>query len=212
MRDKGTTVILVRHGQSTWNEICRWQGQADPPLSDAGRAQACRVAERLRSEPITALYTSDLRRAFETAQIIGQALGLEPRPDRRLRELNVGVWAGLTAEEIAARYPEQWQGWRNYEEVRPGGGETFSEMQQRAVAALEEIIAAHPGEAVCAVTHGGPIYAILSHALGLKRGPELFEGLPPNRNTAVTILRFQDGKAEPRLLMDASHLDEFRDQ
>ena len=210
--DDGTTVVLVRHGQSTWNEMRRWQGQADPPLSDLGREQACRVAERLRSESISALYASDLRRALKTAQIIGQTLGLQPRAEPRLQELDVGAWAGLTGEEIADGFPQQWQAWRNYQEIRPGGGETFEEMRQRAVDALKEIVAAHPGETVCAVTHGGVIFALRGHALGLEMGPELFEGLPPNRNTAVTILRFQDGRAEIRLLMDASHLEDIGDQ
>lgn len=204
--NSATTVILVRHGQSIWNEERRWQGQADPPLSDVGRAQARRVAERLRAEPIAALYSSDLRRALETAQIIGERLGLEPRPDSRLRELDLGAWSGLTGEEIARREPEQWQAWVNYEDIRPGGGETFGEMQQRAMAALREIIAAHPSETVCVVTHGGIVYAVLGHVLGLERGPRLFEDLPPNRNTAITILHFKDNEAEPSLIMDASHL------
>jgi len=212
MRQRGTsdvtTVILVRHGRSTWNEERRWQGQADPPLSDAGKAQARRVAERLRSEPIAAIYSSDLRRALETAQIIGGFLKLEPRPEPRLREIDLGEWAGLTGEEIAARYPEQWQAWTNYENIRPGGGETFDEMQRRVMAALREITAAHPGETVCVVTHGGAVYAILGHVLGLERGPRLFKDLPPNRNTAVTILHFRDNEAELSLIMDAGHLDE----
>ena len=210
MRDT-VTVILVRHGQSTWNETNRWQGQADPPLSDLGRAQARRVAQRLRSEPISALYASDLRRAFETAQIIGQTLGLELQAEPRLRELDVGTWAGLTREQIAERYPEQWQAWRAYEEKRPGGGETFGEMQQRAASALDDIIAAHYTKTVCLVTHGGVVYAIRGHVLGLKMGAKLFEGLPPNRNTAVTIFNFQHGRGELRLLMDASHLDDIGD-
>lgn len=197
----------MRHGQSTWNEARRWQGQADPPLSELGRAQARRVAERLRAEPITALYASDLRRALETAQIIGEQLGLEPRPDPRLRELDLGAWSGLTGEEIAVRFPEQFRAWQAHEAVRPGGGELFDEMQERAVKAVQEIVAAHPGETVCIVTHGGVVYALRGHVLGIPRGPELFEGLPRNRNTAVTVLRFQDGRAELRLLMDTAHLE-----
>ena len=206
--DKATTVILVRHGASTWNEVKRWQGQGDPPLGELGQSQARRVAERLRPEPITTLYASDLQRALETAQIIGQTLGLEPQVEPRLRELDVGVWSGLTLEEIGERHPEQFKSWQNYEEIRPGGGELFAEMQQRSVAALEEIIAAHPGETVCAVTHGGIVYAIRGHVLGLRMGAKMFRELPPNRNTALTIVRYQDGEAELLLIMDASHLDD----
>jgi len=212
LADDGTTVILVRHAESTWNEMRRWQGQADPPLSNAGRDQARRVAERLCGEPITALYASDLRRAFETAEIIGAMLGLEARAEPRLRELDLGAWAGLTSEEIAVSFAEQFQAWQEHKVVRPGGGELFDEMQQRAVEAVQEIVAAHPGETVCAVTHGGVVYALRGHTLGIQRGPALFEGLPHNRNTAITILHFQDGRAELRLLMDAGHLQDVGDK
>ena len=212
MTDLATIVILVRHGQSTWNAAGRWQGQGDPPLSDAGREQARIVAQWLRGEPIAALYASDQRRAAETAEIIGQTIGLHPQPDPRFRELDVGGWSGLTIEEIAERFPEQYQAWQNYEDVRPGGGEMFREMQQRAAAALEEIARAHTGQTVCLVTHGGIVFALRGHALGQKLGPELFRGLPPNRNTALTTLHLQDGTWRVGLLMDATHLDDASDQ
>ncbi|HUW11946.1 MAG TPA: histidine phosphatase family protein [Anaerolineae bacterium] len=212
MTDLATIVILVRHGQSTWNAAGRWQGQGDPPLSDVGREQARVVAQRLRGEPIAALYASDLRRAAETAEIIGQTIGLRPQLDPRLRELDVGGWSGMTIEEIAERFPEQYRAWRNYEDVRPGGGEMFREMRQRAAAALEQIAGAHPGRTVCLVTHGGIVYALRGHALGQGLGPELFQGLPPNRNTAVTTLHLEDGTWRVGQLMDAGHLDEAGDQ
>lgn len=212
MTEQPTTVIIVRHGQSTWNAANRWQGQGDPPLNDRGREQAGIVARRLLGEPIAALYTSDQRRAAETAEIIGQTLGLHPQPDPRLRELDVGAWSGLTIEEIAERFPEQLAAWRNHEHIRPGGGEMFREMQQRAAEALEEIAGAHPGQTVCLVTHGGIVYALRGHVLQKGLGPELFQGLPPNRNTAVTVLRLQDGRWHVGLLMDAGHLDDAGEQ
>jgi len=201
-----TTVFLVRHAESTWNAENRWQGQADPPLSESGRAQARLVAQRLRAEPISALYASDLSRALETAQAIGRALHLPPRPEPRLREIDLGVWAGLTRQEIAARYPEEFQAWSEHKPVRAGGGETFPEMQQRIVSVLEEIVAAHPGETIAVVTHGGAITALRSHIQGIPMSAELFEGVPPNRNTAVTVVRHHNGQPEITLLMDAGHL------
>jgi len=210
MTDMATTVILVRHGESTWAGL--WKGQGDPPLSDKGREQARIVAQRLRSEPIAALYTSDQRRAAKTAEIIGQSLDLQPQPDPRLRELDVGAWSGLTVEEIAERFPDQFRAWGKYEDIRPGGGEMFREMRQRATAALQEIAGAHPGQTVCLVTHGGVVYALRGHAAGLELGFELFRGLPVNRNTAVTTLHLQDGTWRVGLLMDASHLDAVDDQ
>jgi probable phosphoglycerate mutase len=201
-----TTVILVRHAESTWNAESRWQGQADPPLSETGRAQAQHVARRLRSEPIAALYSSDLGRALETAQAIGQALGLLPRPEPRLREIDLGLWAGMTRFEIAERYPEEFVAWQEHKPVRAGGGETFLEMQERVVGVLDEIVAAHPGETIAVVTHGGVVTALRSHIQGMPMSAELFEGVPPNRNTALTIVRYHDGRPEITLLMDASHL------
>jgi broad specificity phosphatase PhoE len=200
-----TTIILVRHGESTW--FGRWKGQGDPPLSEAGRDQALLVAERLALEPIAALYCSDLLRAAETAQIVGEHLGLTPQADRLLRELDVGEWSGLTREEIAERFPVEYAAWRNYDSVRPPGGETFDEMQVRAVASLQDLLAAHPGQTVCVVTHGGVVFALRGHVLGIPRSAELFANLPPNRNTALTVLRYNGDQGEVVTLMDASHLD-----
>lgn len=204
--EQATTVILVRHAESTWNADNRWQGQADPPLSEAGREQARLVAERLRTQPVSALYSSDLSRALETAAVIGQALGLLARPEPRLREIDLGSWAGLTRQEIAERYPEEFRAWSEHKPVRAGGGETFLEMQARLEGILREIVAAHPGEAVAVVTHGGAITALRSAIQGIPMSAELFEGVPPNRNTAVTVVRYQDGQPEITLLMDAVHL------
>lgn len=203
---QSTTVILVRHAESTWNAESRWQGQADPPLSEIGREQARRVAERLRGETIAVLYTSDLVRAVETAQAIGRALGLVPRLEPRLREIDLGCWTGLTRVEIAERYPEEFRAWQEHKPLRAGGGETFLEMQARVVHVLEEIVAAHHGETIAVVTHGGVITALRGHIQGIPMSAELFEGAPPNRNTAVSTVRYRDGRAEITLLMDAGHL------
>jgi probable phosphoglycerate mutase len=98
-----TRVLLVRHGQSTWNADGRWQGQADPPLSALGEQQAREAAARLRD--VDALWASDLDRARRTATILGDALGLGVRVDARLRERHAGPWQGLTREQIEAEWP-----------------------------------------------------------------------------------------------------------
>lgn len=151
-----TELVLLRHAESTWNAEGRWQGQADPPLCERGRAQVEAAAPGLANGGFAGLYTSDLRRASETAAILGGALGLVPRPDPRLREFHVGLWSGLTHAEIEARWPGQYARFRIRElDFRPGGGETPQELQQRVEAAFDDIAARHPDARVLVVSHGG---------------------------------------------------------
>ena len=172
-------IVLVRHGESEWNARGLWQGQADPPLSPRGRHQAEHAAGRFALLAPAALYTSDLARARQTAEILGRALALEPRPERRLREFHVGVWAGLSVAEIEAGWPGQYARFRAREpDVRPGGGESPRELLARVRAALDAIAARHPGETVIAVSHGGVARSLarasLEHldALRLRRAPD----------------------------------------
>src|SRR5215211_8136133 len=100
-----TAILLARHGETDWNREGRFQGWADPPLNDAGRAQAQALAERLREMPFDAVYASDLRRAFETAEIVAASHGVPVTPDPGLREVDIGSWSGLTRAEIEERFP-----------------------------------------------------------------------------------------------------------
>src|SRR5215470_10504262 len=103
--------LLVRHGETTWNQENRWQGQADVPLSDAGRAQARLLAQRLLVDgrQVNAIYASDLSRAFETAEILSESLRIPPNPDSGWREMNIGIWSGLTTAEVIERHAEEWE-------------------------------------------------------------------------------------------------------
>ena len=158
----GTRFVLVRHAQSTWNASGRWQGQADPPLSETGRAQAAALAPALVGEGIERILASDLRRAFETASILGQALGLEPSPDPRLRELDVGDWAGLTRSQIEARDPQLLARFdAGQPDAHPGGGESRSDIRRRVRAAAASIAASAPERCIALVTHLGVIRALL---------------------------------------------------
>lgn len=164
-----TTILLARHGETEWNRDGRFQGHADPPLNELGRAQAHELAERLAAEPIAAVYASPLRRARETAEIVGDRLGLPVETADGLREVDVGSWSGLTRAEIADRFPEGSARWLAY---GPGwdDGETYERMGERVMAALAELAGRHPGEHVLVVTHGGPIRAAHAHALGIPHG------------------------------------------
>lgn len=162
-------VLLVRHGQSEWNAVGRWQGQADPPLSDLGRAQARAAAHSLGA--LDAVFASDLQRATETAAIIAAALGLGPvMVDPDLRERDAGEWSGLTRDEIHERYPGYLPDDRHRAFApdggapkRPPGWETDERLRARVLHALRRIHDAVPDGDVLAVTHGGVIYVLEDH-------------------------------------------------
>jgi probable phosphoglycerate mutase len=157
-----TSFLLIRHAQSEWNAAERWQGQGDPPLSARGREQAKALATELGAQRFDALLSSDLRRARETAEILGAALGLPPRVEPRLRELDVGRWSGLTRSEIEARDPALLGRFDAEDpDARPGGGETRREIRRRVRSAMAAIAAEHPGERLAVVTHLGVIRALL---------------------------------------------------
>jgi len=160
-----TTILLVRHGQSEWNREGRWQGHADPPLSDAGRRQAGELAEKLTDTPLDAIYSSDLQRARATAEVVAESHRIPVVVNDALREIDVGEWSGLTSAEIERRYPDGFQrhingddGWQQ--------GEPHDEMSARIVAAIRDIAAAHPDGQVLCVLHGGVMRALLAYAEG----------------------------------------------
>src|SRR5216684_809706 len=134
------TILLARHGETDWNRQQRRQGHADPPLNSFGRAQASALAERLAVTPIGAIYSSDLRRAFETARIIGARKNLPVELWPELREVDVGSWTGLTPSETKARFPE---GRRRRSQGQEGweGGETYADLGARVIAAAKKIAA-----------------------------------------------------------------------
>jgi alpha-ribazole phosphatase len=160
-------MILVRHGQTEWNAQQKYQGHTDVPLNDMGRQQAGRVADYLYDqEGVEGLYGSDLARARETAEIIGRRLDLPVTTDTRLRELNFGVWEGLTFSEVYRDYREEFDNWFHHTEgFKVPGGESFQELLNRSLQALREIAVRHSGTVVVA-THGGVIMALLYHLNG----------------------------------------------
>jgi broad specificity phosphatase PhoE len=155
-----TRILLVRHGQSVWNADGRWQGQADPPLSDLGVDQAAAAADSDAVDGVRALYSSDLDRARHTAQLLGVRLGLAPVVDERLRERHAGDWEGRTRVEID-------EGWPGYLESgrRPTGYEPDDSVLARVLDALGAIATAHEGD-VLVVTHGGVVRTVERHLGG----------------------------------------------
>ncbi len=155
-------ILLIRHGQTDWNSEGRWQGHIDVPLNGGGLEQAQALALHLKHQPITAIYSSDLLRARQTAAPLAQALGLPVHADARLRELNLGKFQGLTNAEISSQYPQQAVQMReDYLGFPFPGGESRRMMQGRALAAFREIAAREPGPEIVVVTHGGTIRVLL---------------------------------------------------
>jgi broad specificity phosphatase PhoE len=161
-------VYIVRHGVTDWNQAGRIQGHLDPPLNATGRLQARLVSQRLAQLGAGALYSSDLQRAYQTAQIISQATGLRVVQEPGLREIHFGVWQGLTSQQIRARDPEVYAARRaNPYDVAPAGGETWRQFYDRAVRTLHEILETSTAQRLIVVTHGGVCTVLGLRALGL---------------------------------------------
>lgn len=184
-----TRILLARHGETDWNRLGRWQGHADPPLNDAGRAQAAQLAERLAGDGIAAIYSSDLTRASQTARVVADRLGLDVVEDRGLREIDVGAWSGLTRAEVEQRFPEGYARWLGGEIGHDG--ETRDELTLRVVGAVERIAAAHPEGTILVVTHGGAIRALRRHAAG--------DPGDPIENCGTSALELVDGVLRVRV-------------
>ncbi|HST03692.1 MAG TPA: histidine phosphatase family protein [Chloroflexia bacterium] len=163
--DGKTLVYLVRHGETTWNAEHRFQGHLDVELSRKGLAQAEAVAKWLATQPVhfAALFSSDLKRAVQTAQIIGKRVGLIPQLYRGLRELHGGEWQGLLRAEIEARFPGKLDLWdEQLDSFTVPGGESLPAVQRRIYATYEKIVAEHTGEAIIIVSHGAALTTLLA--------------------------------------------------
>ena len=198
-------MILVRHGQSTWNREHRIQGQLDPPLSDEGRRQAELLARRLAGRRLAGFYASDLKRAFETAEAIEPLVDLKPVPTPGLREIYLGEWEGLRTGEIAERFPDAWASWSEKPDwdLVPGG-EGAARFETRVIATLEEILDRHAHGDILLVTHGGVIQVALHRVIGRPS-----RGLFPFKiqNTSISVVEVRDGRMIIAGSNDIAHLE-----
>ncbi len=171
MGARETLIYLLRHGEVALAETRRFIGHLDVPLSEHGERQSRAQAERLAGAPLAAVFTSDLARARRTGEIVGARHGLAPVVVPGLREMAMGRWDGLTAEEIQRREPEAFADWMaRVGEFPFPEGESVSDLLARAWPAFEAIVAAHAGGAIAVVAHGGTNRALLCAALGLPLG------------------------------------------
>ena len=209
-----TKLILVRHGETEWNKDWRYQGQADLPLNKEGRRQALKLAKRLKEEKISAILSSDLKRAYQTANIIAKSHHLRVKKRTALREINYGVFEGLLLEEVKKRYKtilERW--WDDPLSTRIPEGETLKEFKRRVSAVYVETTrrvvsttGSDPQKTILIVAHGGSLRIIVACALGLK--------LPQIRrirfdNAGISIIILDKARAVLTLMNDLSHLQQL---
>jgi broad specificity phosphatase PhoE len=204
-----TRILLARHGETEWNAVRRVQGWTDIPLSVTGQAQAKALAQRLSRFPLTAVYSSDLGRAVETARPAADSLGLLVQPLPELREKSFGDWEGLTQIDLERDYPDLWRRYhveRDFEALVPGG-ETWPEVHTRLSLVLRQILAAHPGpeETVLLVGHGGSGRVLILEALQAPLPTLLCLHLD---NASLSRLDFHGpGDSRVVFLNDTSHLE-----
>lgn len=200
-----TDLFLIRHGETEWNRILKYQGQTDIDLNETGFNQARLLSERLKDREIDRIYTSDLKRAANTAGIVAKPHRLELKKEERLREICFGEWEGMNYEEINKDYPELYKRWRtNPTSVRPPSGETFVEFQKRVTAIMERITDLHKGEKVAVVAHGGTIRVYLAYLLEM---PLIENRKLLIHNTSFSHIKFYDNRMVLKLLNSIYHLD-----
>ncbi|MCG9968159.1 alpha-ribazole phosphatase [Pelotomaculum terephthalicicum JT] len=198
-------IYFVRHGETSWNALLKVQGHSDVFLSDRGREQAEMLAQRLANEKIHCFYSSDLARAYETARIVARPHELEVIATPALRELNFGVWEGMTAKEIEEVYPGQIESWwTNPLDTRILQGEKLSEMTERCVHEVKNIINKHDNETVLVVAHGGAIRSIICSVLGINLNEQWRLHLDNACLNLVDFPRWERGIL--KLFNDCTHL------
>ncbi|NDJ62165.1 MAG: histidine phosphatase family protein [Chloroflexi bacterium] len=197
-------VVLIRPGETEWNRNGRWQGWVAVPLNEHGRRQADALANYLRNIGMSALYTSDLKRALETAERLAETLGFEAVVDARLRERNMGLWQGLTLDEMRTWYPEQFELlMSDRENFRIPSGETRNEVRTRVLTAFDEILRADRGETIGILSHTTAIKILIAELV-----PEFDPSSVDLANSAVTTIRRRDdGTWQLSAVNDLLHLE-----
>jgi probable phosphoglycerate mutase len=184
-------LVLLRHGRTAWNAEHRFQGQADPPLDEVGRAQAWEVAAIVAAMRPDLLVSSTALRARQTADIVAEASGVPVRAEARLIERGLGHWEGLTIDEVAARYPDEYAEWAAGQDVTRRGGETRKQVADRACAAFAELPEVELSVLVC---HGATAMALTNALLGLAQRTHV---LAPLANCHWTELYTESRRPPP---------------
>lgn len=199
-------LVLIRHGQTQCNREDIWHGWDDCELTEVGRAQAEALASRLESQPIAAVYSSDIRRAMQTAETVARPHSIRPESSPAFRERSAGEFEGLSTAEVVRRRSQIWEeraadywGWS------PPGGETFYQVRERTVRGLERLKKAHAGETIALVGHMGTVRVLICHLAGVPMEDTYSMEFP---STGVSTFRFDGDAVHVETLNDAAHIAE----
>lgn len=200
-----TRIILVRHGETTWNIEGRYQGQEDTPLSERGLQQGRLLAEGLRHIPIDMAISSPLQRSWQTCSFCAGLHDLPVTADERLKEINHGCWEGVLAQDIARQYPKEFALWHTQPHLvqMPGGGESLEDVRRRARAAFDDYARLYPGKTVLVAAHDAVNKAVICDLLGM--GLEHFWQIKQD-NTCINVLEHNDGSWRAVLLNSTMHM------
>jgi len=199
-----THLYLVRHGQTEWNVEHRLQGFHDSPLTELGVRQAMWLGDAFADKPLDVIYSSVSRRASRTAELIRRDKPLPIIESEDLREINLGIWEGMTQEEAQAAYPEPFDHfWNDPGRFQALGGESYADVSKRAIAKVEDIVAAHPGEHILVVAHTVVVKLLMAHYEGR---PLIDLWKPPYIHpVCLSHIELTDGIPAIRLHADISH-------
>jgi probable phosphoglycerate mutase len=200
-----TRILLARHGATTLSLEDRFAGSSDVPLSDEGFEQARRLGERLKGEPIAAVYCSDMHRAMHTAEAIAQPHGLELITRPALREVDHGQWEGLVHEDVEQRFAEEYKRWDQDPLLSPPpGGESGLRVLARAMTELAAIVNHHPAQTVCVVAHKATNRLLLCAVLGID--PRLYRARVGQDLACLNVIEFRSpAQGRVVLMNDTSH-------
>ena len=204
-----TTLILIRHGESKTNRLKCFAGQNDIPLNDHGHMQAAETAKYvLDNYKVDKVYSSDLSRAYCTAEPIANKLGLDITTYKELREVCVGEWHGKSFEQGEKLYPGGLERWRNFDmDYAPEDGESRRELADRGMRIIKQIAEENNGKTVVVATHGGVIRCI--QTLIIHNKLEICSDVPATPNASVTEIVYENGKFEVRKFNEDTHLKEL---
>jgi probable phosphoglycerate mutase len=200
-----TRLYLVRHGATPLTAENRFSGAVGVDLSDEGRAQVARLADRLAQDRIAAVFSSPLTRTLETAQILARPHGLAPVAEDGLREISHGRWEGLTRQEVEERFMEEYAAWEaDPFTFAPVGGESGVAVLARALPAIRKIITAHEGETTMVVSHKATLRLLLCALLGID--PRGYRDRLDQSPACLNVVDFKDPvRARLMLFNDVSH-------
>jgi len=203
-----TKLILVRHGESTWNQTGRYQGRIDTELSEQGQKQASLLAERLSSIPLAAIYASPLRRALHTAITVGVAQNMDILVEPDLTEIDHGAWSGLLKDEVEKRFGPLLQQWLvTPSKVQMPRGESLVDVSERAKAVLSRILAEHPQATVVICSHDAVLKVIIADLIGMHLDRFWSFGIC---NASISIVECNRGFHSLLCLNDTCHLGPYR--